>query len=113
MKLRIVAWAALLASLALDNSAQRTQIIGAAQGLRSVTIITEPNATVWVDEIRRGTTDTNGTLSSITLGSGSHTLRVRASGFKESSTPIAATQRGEIRVRLLRTTDEDSLNPLA
>jgi len=109
MKLRILALAALLAALAVVISAQRKQIIGASEGARSVTVITEPNAIVWVDEIRRGTSDTNGTLSSVNLTSGTHTLRVRASGFKESSAPIGAMQRGEIRVRLLRTTDEGEL----
>src|SRR5689334_18957077 len=109
MKLRISAFAVLLVAFSAVHSTQRTQMIDVSAGARSVTIITEPNAIVWVDEIRRGTTDTNGTLSSVMLTSGTHTLRVRANGFKESSTPIAATQRGEVRVRLARTSDEGEL----
>jgi len=108
MKLRILAFAVLLVAFSA-RGAQRSQMIGASESARSVTVITEPNAIVWVDEIRRGTTDTNGTLSPVTLASGAHTLRVRANGFKESSAPIAAAQRGEIHVRLMRTTDEAEL----
>jgi len=76
---------------------------------RTISVITEPNAIVWIDEIRRGTTDTSGTLSSLKLSSGAHNLRVRASGFRESSIAISPVQRGELRVRLLRTTDQAEL----
>jgi len=109
MKLRLLAFAVLWLAFPVVCSAQRTRIISAAEGARSITVITEPNAIVWVDEIRRGTTDSHGTLSSVTLTPGAHTLRVRADRFKESSSPIAATQRGEIRVRLMRTTEEAEL----
>jgi len=109
MKLRLLAFAVLWLAIPVLCGAQRTRIISAAEGARSITVITEPNAIVWVDEIRRGTTDRNGTLSSVTLTQGAHTLRVRAGGFKESSSPIAAAQRGEIRVRLIRTSDEAEL----
>ncbi len=70
---------------------------------------TESNAIVWIDEIRRGVTDATGTLARLRLSSGTHSLRVRASGFKEISQPITATQRGEVRVRLVRTTDQSEL----
>jgi tetratricopeptide (TPR) repeat protein len=79
---------------------------------RTLTVQTEPgaaNAVVWLDEIRRGATDDTGKLAQIKISSGAHTLRVRAAGFKEVTTPIAAIQRGEIRVRLVRTTDEAEL----
>src|SRR5437660_169853 len=45
---------------------------------RTLTILTEPNAIVWLDEIRRGTTDAGGALRSIKVSAGAHTLRVRA-----------------------------------
>ena len=76
---------------------------------RTVTIVTEPNAIVWIDEIRRGVTDANGALSGLPLSSGTHVLRVRANGFKEGSQPITAGQRGEVRLRLIRTTDQAEL----
>jgi tetratricopeptide (TPR) repeat protein len=76
---------------------------------RTVTIASEPKAIVWIDEIRRGVTGDNGALSSLKLGAGTHTLRVRATGFKEVSMPITAVQRGEIAVHLVRTTDQSEL----
>src|SRR5205807_9735400 len=63
----------------------------------------------WIDEIRRGTTDASGRLVQVKVASGSHTLRVRANGFKELTMPLTAAQRGEFRVRLVRTTDEADL----
>lgn len=76
---------------------------------RTLNIVSEPNAIVWLDEIRRGTTDAGGTLAGIKASSGAHVLRVRAGGFKETSLPVTAAQRGEIRVRLVRTTDQAEL----
>jgi len=64
---------------------------------------------VWLDEIRRGTTDQAGKLALSRISSGQHSLRVRAAGFKEMTVPVLAAQQGEIRVRLLRTTDEAEL----
>jgi tetratricopeptide (TPR) repeat protein len=43
------------------------------------------------------------------VSSGTHSLRVRAGGFKEVTMPIPPAQRGEIRVRLARTNDEAEL----
>jgi len=76
---------------------------------RTVTIASEPKAIVWIDEVRRGVTNDRGVLSSLKLPAGTHTARVRATGFKEVSQPISATQRGEIAVRLVRTTDQAEL----
>ena len=89
--------------------AQRARSNQTASSERSITIHTEPNAIVWIDEIRRGVTDANGVLSGLQLSSGAHTLRLRAKGFKEDSQPITAAQRGEVRVRLVRTTDQAEL----
>jgi tetratricopeptide (TPR) repeat protein len=76
---------------------------------RILTVVSEPNAIVWVDEIRRGATDGGGRLARISVPSGAHSLRVRASGFKELTLPVGAAERGEIRARLIRTTDEAEL----
>jgi tetratricopeptide (TPR) repeat protein len=89
--------------------AQRSRPSSTAPSERTITIQTEPNAIVWIDEIRRGVTDANGVLRGPQLSSGAHVLRVRANGFKESSQPITAVQRGEVRVRLIRTTDQGEL----
>jgi len=99
-----------LAGVALGQPQQRARAVSPAGIARTLTIFTEPNAIVWIDEIRRGTTDSGGKLTQVKVASGAHTLRVRANGFKELTMPLTAAQRGEIRVRLLRTTDEAELS---
>jgi tetratricopeptide (TPR) repeat protein len=104
-----VALVLLLSSASLARQPQRPRIISPANTGRTLTILTEPNAIVWLDEIRRGTTDNSGKLFLAKVSSGAHNLRVRATGFKEATLPLAATARGEIKVRLLRTTDQAEL----
>ncbi len=108
MKLRICLAALLLAVCGVAGLAQRKPIAAPNSG-RTLTIVTEPNAIVWLDEIRRGATDASGKLSLAKVTSGAHSLRVRAGGFKEVTMPISPVQRGEIRVRMARTTDEAEL----
>jgi len=74
-----------------------------------LTITTEPNAIVWVDGVRRGTTDAAGklTLNKVSA-SERHSVRVRAYGFKETLTFLLPGRR-ELAVRLFRTTDEADL----
>lgn len=74
----------------------------------SITIKTEPNAIIWIDEIRRGSTDASGQLVVSKLSTGGHRLRVRASKFKETSISLVSV-RGQMSVRLVRTTDEAEL----
>jgi tetratricopeptide (TPR) repeat protein len=88
---------------------RQRQLTRATNAGRTLTVLTEPNAIIWLDEIRRGATDNAGKLSQIRVSSGGHTLRVRATGFKEIAMPVTAVQRGEIKVRLVRTTDEAEL----
>jgi tetratricopeptide (TPR) repeat protein len=76
---------------------------------KSITIRTEAKAVVWLDEVRRGVTDADGKLAIKNVASGRHTLRVRASGFKETSLTLQPLQRGDVAVRLSRTTDEAEL----
>lgn len=77
--------------------------------VRSVTIVSEPNATVWIDGLRYGTTDTEGRLTVSSVVAGRHTIRVRANGFKDGSKAITAAQAGEIAIPLTKTTDEAEL----
>jgi len=77
-----------------------------AQG--SLTITTEPNAIVWIDEIRRGTTDASGKLTLTKVSVGRHSVRVRAGGFKESVTPLVPGRRS-LAVKLVPTTDQAEL----
>jgi tetratricopeptide (TPR) repeat protein len=76
---------------------------------RSLTIVSEPNAVVWIDEIRRGATDSRGRLADLKINAGVHSLRVRSDGFKQVTMSVPATQRGDLRVNLTRTTDRAEL----
>ena len=69
---------------------------------------TEPKAVVWIDEIRRGTTDDSGSLSITKLSPGRHTVRVRAAGFKEATTALVPGRK-TLTVKLVTTTDEAEL----
>lgn len=77
--------------------------------VRTINVLSEPNATVWMDDIRFGKTDKTGKLVIKTVFSGKHTLRVRADGFKETTKPILATQEGDVSIPLAKTTDEAEL----
>lgn len=98
-----------VACIALAQTPQRPRAVSPVSSGRILTVVTQPNATVWLDEVRRGKTDESGKLLVSKVSSGAHTLRVRANGFKEATMPVAPSARGEIRVRLLRTTDEAEL----
>lgn len=80
-----------------------------ATAYRSVTISTQPSSGVWIDGVKYGTTDKVGKLTIKTVAAGAHTLRVRSDGFKEKVQPLAATQKGEIKVELIKTADEAEL----
>jgi tetratricopeptide (TPR) repeat protein len=95
--MRLVVFAVLLFSVAPAIRAQT-----------ALTITTEPNAIVWIDEIRRGTTDASGKLSIAKVSAGRHSVRVRASGFKETVTPLLPGRRA-LAVKLVRTTDQAEL----
>ncbi|HYY42112.1 MAG TPA: PEGA domain-containing protein, partial [Pyrinomonadaceae bacterium] len=77
---------------------------------QTLIVRSEPNASVWLDEVRRGATDAaTGQLMLDKVAAGRHTLRVRAKGFTERVVPVLPTQRGTVAVRLTRTTDEAEL----
>ena len=77
-----------------------------AAATRVVTIISEPNAIVWIDDIRRGVTDESGKLVIKHVPAGTRRVRVRAIGFKEVSTQLLPTQKGEVKMALTKVTDE-------
>jgi tetratricopeptide (TPR) repeat protein len=87
-------------------SAQPRGAAPAQAATRSITIVSEPGAIVWLDDIRRGTTDESGKLVIKNAPGGIRKLRVRADGFKEVSQPLSAAQRGEIKIALVKSTDE-------
>jgi tetratricopeptide (TPR) repeat protein len=71
-------------------------------------ITSEPNAIVWVDEIRRGTTDASGKLTLTKVSANRHSVRVRANGFKETTAALLPGRRA-LAVKLVATTDEAEL----
>jgi tetratricopeptide (TPR) repeat protein len=73
-----------------------------------LTITTEPNAIVWIDEIRRGTTDASGKLTLTKVSAGRHSVRIRANGFKETRAALLPGRR-TLAVKLLPTTDAAEL----
>ena len=74
----------------------------------ALTITSEPNAIVWIDDVRRGTTDASGKLSLTKITPRRHTIRVRATGFKEA-TAVLLPGRRALTVKLVATTDQAEL----
>jgi tetratricopeptide (TPR) repeat protein len=79
------------------------------QSGRSVTIATEPDASVWVNGVLYGKTNAQGRLEIRSLLPGRLSIRVRAPGFAEVNKPLLPTQKGEIKIELFDTRDEAEL----
>src|ERR1041384_7822636 len=84
-------------------------ITPAIRAQTALTITSQPNAIVWIDEIRRGTTDGSGKLALTKVSAGRHTVRVRANGFKETTAPLLPGRR-VLAVKLVPTTDPAELS---
>ncbi len=76
---------------------------------RTVTILTAPQASVWLDDVLRGTTDADGKVEIKPIAAGIHKIRVRADGYKETSQNLLAAQKGEVKITLLKTDDPAEL----
>jgi tetratricopeptide (TPR) repeat protein len=79
---------------------------GQARSFRTVTVVSEPNAAVWIDGVRYGSTDDGGRFTVKTVSPGKHTIRVRKDGFSEGAKQLTAIQKGDIPVPLTQTSDE-------
>ena len=79
-----------------------------AQKTRTVTIVTEPEATVWVDDIKRGATDSSGKLTIKYVTAGAKKVRVRAYSFKETTQSLLPAQ-AQLKISLVKTTDQAEL----
>jgi tetratricopeptide (TPR) repeat protein len=73
-----------------------------------LTITTEPNSTVWIDDIRFGTTDASGKIAIKNLGGTRHIIKVRSDGFKEASKTITRPQE-DVSIALTKSTDAAEL----
>lgn len=78
-------------------------------GARSVTVVTEPNAVVWIDDIQRGAAGADGRLVIKNVPAGVRKIRVRAQGFKETAQTLPAAQKGDLKIALVKTADEAEL----
>jgi tetratricopeptide (TPR) repeat protein len=96
--------AAFCLAFALTNHAQTSK-----NAVRSINIVTEPNASVWLDDVLRGKTDESGNLTIKPVAAGTRKLRVRADGFKEASQNLLAAQKGEVKIALVKTDDPAEL----
>jgi len=76
---------------------------------RTITVLSEPNAIVWLDGVKYGTTDADGKLTIKNAPAGKHALRVRADGFKEGAQNLLSAQNGDVKIALVKTTDEAEL----
>jgi tetratricopeptide (TPR) repeat protein len=74
----------------------------------ALVVMSEPGAIVWIDEVRRGTTDAAGKLSLAKILPGRHTVRVRATGFRETVAPLLPGRKS-LTVKLVPTTDKVEL----
>lgn len=72
---------------------------------RSLTVVTKPKAAVWLNDLRRGTTDETGVLKIEKIAGAPKKLRVRAVGFAEKTIVLPAMQPPDITVELTETTD--------
>jgi tetratricopeptide (TPR) repeat protein len=77
-----------------------------AQTMRTITILTEPKAIIWINDVRFGTTDEKGKLTLNVVSGGMKVIRVRADGFKETTQNLLAAQKGDIKIALTKTTDQ-------
>lgn len=87
----------------------RSNATPAASSSKVINVQTEPRAAVWMDDLRRGTTDDAGRLVIKNVPAGRRSLRVRARGFRERTLALTAAQRGDLEVKLAPTTDEAEL----
>lgn len=100
---RFVSLGVLLCLIVVEIRAQR------ATSFRAITVISEPNANVWIDGLKYGATDEQGRLTIKTVSPGSHMVKIRADGFAEATKTLAAVQKGDLPIKLTKTTDEAEL----
>jgi len=98
----------LLLGLSVGASAQRASTVRPTDTV-TVTIKTEPNATVWIDGVRFGRTGEDGVLAIRLAPSARRTVRVRADGFKEVEKPVALSAGSAVAIALSKTTDKAEL----
>ncbi len=105
-RLAVLILCAAFVSSSLQAQARKTALKPQS---RSVTVITEVGATVWMNGVKYGKTDDTGKITISSVSPGKHTIRVRADGFKEALKPLLPTQKGNVEIPLTETSDEAEL----
>lgn len=77
--------------------------------LRSLTLVAQPKASVWIDGVPYGKTDDRGRLEIRSLSPGAKSLLVRADGFTEKRQTLTALQKGTVSIEMTATTDPGEL----
>ncbi|HEY0429421.1 MAG TPA: tetratricopeptide repeat protein [Pyrinomonadaceae bacterium] len=90
-------------------SAQKRATAAQTAQARTITIVSEPNASVWINDIRYGATGDDGKLTIKNVPPGTRRIKVRADGFKEITQNLLPADKGEIKIALTKTTDEAEL----
>jgi tetratricopeptide (TPR) repeat protein len=89
--------------------AQKSKTSSQAAAPRTITVITEPSALIWLNGVNYGATDESGKLVIKSVAAGAQNLRVRADGFKEVTQNLTAAQKGDVKVSLTEKADEAEL----
>jgi tetratricopeptide (TPR) repeat protein len=84
------------------------QSIRGQQNQTVLTIVSEPGARVWIDDVLFGKIDATGKLVIKNLGGARHNIKVRLDGYKETS-KAALSPQGEVKIALVKTTDPADL----
>lgn len=105
MKFCVFALTAIVGSMLLAGTvtAQKRRAPGAAVPAtagKTLRIQTAPKATIWIDDLKRGVTDESGKLEIKQVASRAHTIRIRATGFKEITRPLAPPIPATLSIKL-------------
>lgn len=109
MRVKIVFSLILPVLIVFTIHAQPRKSASAPAATRTVAIVTEPKADIWLDDVKYGSADENGILTLKNISGAAKKLRVRANGFKEAVQNLTPAQRGEVKISLTATTDEAEL----
>src|SRR6266571_8387234 len=84
----VIAVVVVLFSCSIGANSQTRHRSAATSTSPALVITSEPNAIIWLDEVRRGVTDAAGKIALTKVSAGRHVLSVRANGFKEVTLPL-------------------------
>ncbi len=96
-----------ICSISVFAQTKKPSSVSAAN--RSLTVVTEPKSIVWINDVHLGLTDEAGKLLIRRVPATRQVLRVRGRGFKDAVQAILPTQKGDIKVTLVKTNDPAEL----